>query len=192
MAWKKHDWKRARELYEHDGKNFSEIAEIVGCDKHTVSDHAKREGWVNPQQILKEAAPQRAEAIFEEFVQQSRSAVLGNLAEKHGINRRLLALVGKHIERLENGVEFAIQIGEKKDGEPILVHEDPVLSLRRLALAAQSIEAMDRSIADLKDSGWRKVEEAEGDESAVSKLTPDQLAKLLRKSSPPTHAEELN
>ena len=175
------DWKKARELYELEGKTFSEIAESLPCDPHTVSRHAKREGWVSHQRVLSESAPTRLEKMIEGFVEQESVAIRENLRLKHALNRRILLLAQRHVERLEEGKEFTIKLGERRDGTPILLEEDPVLSLRRLALVAQSVEMMDRSIGNLKDGAWRT---AQTDPDESSALTPAQIEALLSATAP--------
>lgn len=185
------DWVEARRLYEFEGKNFKEISEIVGCDAQSVGIHARTESWVNHATIVRDSGPDRIRSIIDEFIEQDRAAIRENLATKHALNKRILALAERHIERLESDQLFAIQTGTKRDGTPILVDEDPVVSLSRLALTAQRVEAMDRSIADLKDGAWR-VKEDKPAEDAKTELTAAQIDALLRGADQPSDEADVN
>ncbi len=189
--WAKHDWERARRLYEEEGKTFEEIGETIGALAHTVSNHAKGEGWVNRKQLLADSQVERVRTFIDEFIEQDREAIKENLAAKHSLNKRILALARRHIERLENDQLFAIQTGTKRDGTPILVDEDPVVSLSRLALTAQRVEAMDKSIADLKDGSWRVKEEKPAEDSKTE-LTAAQIDALLRGADQPSDEADVN
>lgn len=191
MARHRIDWVEARRLYEFEGKNYTEIAELVGCDPQAVGIHARTESWVNHATIVRDSGPDRIRTIIDEFIEQDREAIKANLAAKHSINQRILALTRRHIERLENDQLFAIQTGTKRDGTPIVVEEDPVVSLSRLALTAQRVEAMDRSIADLKDGTWRAKEDKPAEVSTES-MTPKQIEQLLSAMDKPQDEAEVN
>ena len=143
------DWKKARRLYEKQGKNFTEIAGILGCDRNTVARHASAEAWVDPAALLRESSVERKEKLLASFIEQDADAIRENLALKHSLNKRLLALAERHIERLEQGLELVIGTGVNA------VEEDVLLSMRRIALTVQTVETVDRSIAGLKDADWR-------------------------------------
>ena len=143
------DWKRARRLYERDGKTFKDIAAHFGCQAHTVAAHAKGEAWINGRQIARETAPRRFQKVLADFVERDAEAVRRNLEKKHQATAEILELALVHIERLKKGHELLVVRGETT------VTEDPLLALRRLALTVQTVEITDRSIAGLKDDGWR-------------------------------------
>lgn len=156
------DWKRARRLHEQDGKNFSEISDIVGCDRNTVARHAKREGWINGADLLRESSTERRENLLRSFIEQGAEAIRANLTRKHSLNERILMQAGKELARLEAGKHLEIGEGER------IVSEDPLLALRRIALTVQTVEAVDRSIADLKGHDWRS-----GSDGGASDSDPD-------------------
>jgi len=143
------DWNEARRLYEFEQKSFAELSELFGCKPHTVSAHAKREGWINGRAIGAESAAERREKIWRDFIDRDAEAVRANLAQKHRLTSRVMGLAEKHIERLELGHALIIGTGTN------VVEEDPLLSLRRVSLVLQNVEVIDRSLAGLKGDGWR-------------------------------------
>lgn len=185
------DWKKGRELYEREGKTYREIGEIIGAHEQTVAAHAEMEAWINPQRVLHESRPERVAAIIEGFIEQDRACIAENLSLKHSINRRILGLVQRHVERLERGITLKI-VKERMDGDVITVDEDVVTSLGRLALCAQRVEAIDKSLADLKESGWRTPEKKTEEKEISESLTPTQVEAILAGLEKPDAEAEMN
>lgn len=144
------DWKRGRNAYERDGKNFSEIAFMLQVGRDTVRSHALKEGWVNPAQILRESSADRAESIRLEFIERNRDAIVRSLSKKHEAASVLLDVVLLEANRLkEKTVTYCKQYGEQ------VVSEEPALVAARLTMALQRVTVIDRDIAGLKDDSWR-------------------------------------
>jgi hypothetical protein len=164
---------------------------MVGIHPDTLAAHCESEHWINPVDIIRQNSAERIRNFVDEFIEQDREAIKRNLAAKHSLNERILALAARHIDRLEKDELFAIEKGTDRNGAPILVMEDPVVSLRRLSLVAQSVEAMDKSIADLKDGSWR-VKEEKPPEGADAALNPKQIEALLQSLDKPGDEAEMN
>lgn len=154
------DWKKARKLYERDGLNYTQIGEQLGCRIETVSRHANAEGWVDPKKLARETRGQRAQKLLDEFIQRDAAAIQRNLTKKHELASRLLKLACLHIERLESETPLLLQ-----SAGGAVVSEDPILAIRRLGLVLQNVEVVDRSLANLRDDGWRAARPG-GDEAS--------------------------
>ena len=114
-----------------------------------MARHADREGWVSAPDLLRETADARREKLLRDFVARDADAIAANLARKHALTSRVLDLADKHIGRLEKGE--LLRVGRGK----ATVTEDPILSLRRVALILQTVEGIDRALADLTNDAWR-------------------------------------
>jgi len=133
------DWPRARQFYEVEGHTFASIAREVGCSAATVSRRARRDGWRDPLELSKA----RGEAAATAYLEGDAEAIRATLAEKHRLNREILVQCDRHLRRLGSDVLFHIERGDA------VVREDPLLSLRRIALVVQSVHVVDASIAAL-------------------------------------------
>ena len=147
------DWRKARRLYEINGKSFTEIGETLGCRRETVARHAKSQAWINSAEIARESRAERSDEVFRRFIERDVDAITENLAQKHRVAKLILNGIEAHAERLEKGT---LELVVRRDGK-VLVDEDPIMAFRRLALALGSVEVVDRSLAGLKrdDAGWR-------------------------------------
>jgi len=129
------DWAEARRLFELEGVSFSAIAPRVGASRNAVGARAKREGWVDRTETVREAG----KAALREFVRRDTNAVLENLALKHGLNRDLLQLARRHVDRLA------------RDEKPNII---AIRALRDLAIAVRTIESVDAQLANLREETW--------------------------------------
>jgi hypothetical protein len=174
------DWNEARRLYEVEGKFFSEIAEIVGCQPHTVGRRAKREHWINRQQIISESTAARQDEIWRRFVERDAEAVTESLVRGHRINGRIQAELESRLDlvQADHSRLLAVLSGQafdpitKGDVAEMLVRAlRSTLELRRIGLTNQTVLMGDRAIAGLKDDGWRsetpKDGEADGEAAAL-------------------------
>lgn len=176
-----YDWEKARKIYEEEGKSLQKVADIIGSTRQTVSRHAEAEGWVSARVLAREALPARRENVLRLFIERDSEAICRSLEQKHEINQILLRVAKAHAERLESGTKMLIKSGTDRNGDPVYVEEDPILSLSRLAVSVKSIEAVDRSIAGIRDDSWRAKRS-----SPASAAKPDvaEVRKRLRESMP--------
>lgn len=144
------DWVEARRLYEQDGRTFTAIAKLAGCKRQTVAARAKREGWIERTLAVRAGAA----AALRSYIERQRDEVLENLSTKHGLNRRLLALVETHIARLEADRLLYVESGTDGEGRPIYVAENPIKSIRDLSATVKTIEDVDAGL--LRDGAWHE------------------------------------
>lgn len=172
------DWKKARRLHERDGKSFTEIAETLGCSRNTVAAHARRGSWVNGAQVEREASAQRRQKIFDLFVARDAEAIRANLSQKHEATSLALGIILGELRSIDAGERLLEHKGDQ------VVEVDKLTRVRRATLALQNVEVIDRSLAGLKDDGWRSAGGAgEGDSSAESAAVRDALEELARDGS---------
>lgn len=185
MSQRRKDWELGRRLYEEQGKDFTQIGEAIGASRNTVSARAKTEGWIQHSRVVRESSGARQENILRSFIERDSEAIRRSLEQKHEINQILLRATKAHAKRLEGGTTLMIKAGTDKNGEPFYVEEDPILAIRRCALTVQSIEAVDRSIAGLKDETWRGGAQpgAPGTEQPP-RYSPEQIEKMLGNDGP--------
>lgn len=170
------DWAEARKLHELEGWTFSAIAELMDVTVQAVSSRAQRESWFRKGEIVAEA---RANAV-RKFIERESKAVLDTFAERHALVDRLQSLVGRHVGRLEQDVFWAKCAGYKRDGEPILHHEDPAETLRKLVQSLHLLESVDAQL--LRDGPWRNGDDGKG---KLPPLPADfDFLKALRKRKP--------
>lgn len=136
-------------MHELEGWTFTAIAELMDVTIQAVSQRAERESWLRKGEVV---AAARAKAV-QKFVERESNAVLATFAERHSLVDRLQSLVGRHVGRLEEDAFWAKVIGHHRDGEPILVHEDPAESLVKLVRSLKLLEDTDAAI--LRDGPWR-------------------------------------
>lgn len=175
---KRPNWKRARKLYELEGKSFSAIGDLLGVRRETVSRHAKNEGWVSHADVARKTRGLREEELARKFIERDADAIADNLSEKHRAGRRLLRIAHRLIDDIEKPV--AGELAEKTrtalealglgvDATAAMVRRAlgivTPLELGRLARAVSDIEAFDSRLAGLSDDGWRSVGSA-GDEDS--------------------------
>lgn len=184
------DWKKARDQYEKGHKTFTDIGQLWGCDRRTVADHARREGWVNPTQIARESAPERAEAIHRAFVERNSEAILENLTKKQQAASVLLDVVLRDAKRLQDEqVTLCTRQGDQ------IVEEHPSLVAARLAQALARVTVIDRDLADLKGNDWRPASSGNASDSSPDadaiRAVLGEAAQEQPKRRPPRHEGEM-
>jgi hypothetical protein len=151
-------WAEARRRHEEEGANFAELGALLGVSKQRVSFRAKTEEWFDRSAAI--AASQRK--ALRQFVERDTTAILENLALKHELNRDLLELAKRHVDKM------------KADAPPNM---KAIFALRHLAVTVRTIEHVDAVMAGLRDDGWR----ARGEKSAAEGvLDPAQIRARLK------------
>lgn len=154
------DWARVRLEYEQHGESTDELGRRYGVAGSTVRRRKAREGWREPHEVARERAERTGEEILKGFIDRDAEAIRANLEKKHEATSLVLKSALGHAKRLHEGtVELLRHSGD------VVVREDPLLSLRRVALVLQTVEVIDRSLAGLKDDGWRSASGRGGEDS---------------------------
>lgn len=146
-------WAEARRRFEEEDATLTELAPLLDCTVGNVSYHAKRQGWAK---ITGLDAELRAAAI-RGYVARASEHVLANLERKHALTERITRLVERHVARHEVDAFWAKVIGHRRDGEPILVDEDPSATLLTLARTLKTCEDVDAQL--LRDGPWREAQD---------------------------------
>jgi len=129
---KRHDWKKARRLYELEHKSLTEIGEIIGARRETVSKYANRQAWKRADiaHDALERATERAAARVAELI---GPQVLDNLQEAEHQRKLVLQVNARILE----GLVLSVSPSEAGGTPPTLIFgpgSSPDLTLRRCAL----------------------------------------------------------
>jgi hypothetical protein len=128
---RKIDFAHARLLYERDGKTFTQIGELLGIRRETVSRRAHREKWKR-RDIARDALANVTEQVADRVVREIGTEIVDTIKEAERqralalrVNGQLLAGLAAMVEPQEDGTAPTLLFG---------LGSSPDLTLRRCFL----------------------------------------------------------